>query len=114
MRGEDIQAILRAYSYLSCANHENRGLCFLVEGEQFIIQAEDVPCAVAICEKTYDYFDTKDDAKGKFVRLAFFERRCWKDVISECGISQSTMRNWRREVIQVGKSIAKNEGFSLR
>lgn len=98
-----IQTATKQTTELAFANTEN--------GQIQLISITDLEKAIIVAEKTEAYFDLQDDAKGKFVRMYFFERVGWLVIMNKIGVSYGTIHYWRKEVINVAEKIARKNGF---
>lgn len=76
------------------------------------ISAAEAEKYIEIAEKTVEYFDILDPCKARFIKLLFFNHESWVSVASKICISYSTVRNWRKTIINAAEKIAEKTGLT--
>ena len=62
---------------------------------------------VDVIDEVYWYFETKNKAKARFMVKFFFENCSWAETERKIGLSHGTVKNWRREIIEITAKIAR-------
>ena len=93
------------------ASKSTGGLILCRRRSSEYISAAEVEKYIETAEKTVEYFDILDPSKARFIRLLFFNREGWASVAAKVCISNGTVQNWRKEIIEAAAKVAIKVGL---
>lgn len=113
MKMADLKQILewlklyQSYKSLLNDNPSTTEILYVCDGRIERHSSSEVRKIVDVIDEVYWYFETKNKAKARFMVKFFFENCSRAETERKIGLSHGTVKNWRREIIEITAKIAR-------